>query len=289
MKKIFKFICGVLLMGSLMSFSSCSSKKVTWAGCRSSSYGIKPFPSVEEWCGYVNKVKSNYPGSQGALIWIVGKVNEGAWTCNLNFPVGETPENVFDNTDDVNEKYLREFDDKNYAVWLQVEPGNADLNELATIVLNRYKRHKCVKGFGVDVEWFKPANTNGYGRKFTDEMAEELDATVKAVNKNYTLFVKHWDYDWLPPTYRSDMIFVNDSQEFESMDHFKEEFTDWAEHFQENPVIFQIGYRADKHLWGKLNNPVKDLGNFLVEDLYPYQQHGIIWVDFTLRDVLENK
>ncbi|GAG84397.1 unnamed protein product [marine sediment metagenome] len=61
------------------------------------------------------------------------------------------------------------------------------------------------------------------------------------------------------------------------------EFTSWGSRFYPNPVMYQIGYPADKNWWNKLDNPPKDIGDALDEAIP--NDMGIIWVDFTLRDV----
>ena len=270
---------------------------VEWAGCRSSEYGIDPFPSASKWVSYVNKMSGYYEGSNGALIWIVGTIREDRKDkkknyCRLNFPnpstVSDTTNILFYEDEDENEAALTAFDKAGFSVWLQVEPGDADLVTLATIVMNKYKSHPCVKGFGVDVEWIKPAGTNGYGTRLSDSDAKKIDEAVKAVNPNYSVFVKHWDSRWLPKTYRSDMIFVNDSQMFGSLEEMQEDFQDWANHYAPNGVMFQIGYENDRDLWKpSFKLPARDLGAYLIDGLEKNgQKRGIIWVDFTLTEVL---
>ena len=270
---------------------------VEWAGCRSSEYGIDPFPSASKWVSYVNKMSGYYEGSNGALIWIVGTIREDRKDkkknyCRLNFPnpstVSDTTNILFYEDEDENEAALTAFDKAGFSVWLQVEPGDADLVTLATIVMNKYKSHPCVKGFGVDVEWIKPAGTNGYGTRLSDSDAKKIDEAVKAVNPNYSVFVKHWDSRWLPKTYRSDMIFVNDSQMFGSLEEMQEDFQDWANLYAPNGVMFQIGYENDRDLWKpSFKIPARDLGAYLIDGLEKNgQKRGIIWVDFTLTEVL---
>ena len=272
---------------------------VEWAGCRSSEYGIDPFPTASKWVSYVNKMSGYYEGSKGALVWIVGTIREDKSDksksyCRLNFPqpagvsVAANSNILFSHDEDENETALKAFDKAGFSVWLQVEPGNADIDQLASIVMEKYKSHPCVKGFGVDVEWHKPYGTRGYGTKLTDDYAEKIDKAVKKVNPAYSVFVKHWDPRWLPPTYRSDMIFVNDSQQFKSLEEMQEDFQDWANHYTPNGVMFQIGYEADRDLWKRpFKVPARDLGAYLIDGLDKNgQKRGIIWVDFTLTEVL---
>ena len=318
-------ITGVLfLMTTGISCYSCASDggssvnaQAKWAGCRSSEYGIKPFPTSSEWKTYVNKMTSYYKESTGALVWIVGGVTEYSskhpemsWTCHLNFPVSDAElaeiglsksssslEGIRFAEEDEYEEYFTAFDKAGYDVWLQVESGKCDLETLAKIVMNHYKKHPCVKGFGIDVEWYNPGNYKnndggkgtrfkGYGTQLTGEVAKKVDATVKAIKPSYNVFVKHWDPKWLPDTFPADMIFVSDSQMHESLEAMQQHFQYWAELYYPNNVFFQIGYDEDEDLWGSYKNPAKELGAYLLNGIKDPNKCGIIWVDFTLKSVL---
>ena len=259
---------------------------VTLAGCRSSRYGIRPFPADGEWISYAEKIRSPFPGSAPAFIWIVGCIGNNGH-CYLNFPLGEPVEKASGSPVDRNEPFLTLCDEKGCHVWLQVEPGDADIVTLASRTLTRYSHHPSVKGFGVDVEWYKCANTKGCGTPLDDDVAEALDKAAKKVDRRFTCFVKHWDKKWLPKRYRSDMIFVNDSQGHSSLASMQNEFKRWADYFAPNTVIYQIGYKADAKIWEPLDQPVKTLGDLFASGVQTNQTCGIIWVDFTVRRVTE--
>ena len=108
---------------------------------------------------------------------------------------------------------------------------------------------------------------------------------VKAVKSDYTLFVKHWNRKWLPSSTEG-MIYVNDSQGFHGLEDMQEEFAKWASRYDPNPVMFQVGYSADEELWSTFSDPAKGLGEFIVSGLETDNDIGIIWVDFTLNEVL---
>ena len=315
-------MCCFLIIVSMFGFASCAVKKsaetaetaapvatapaetareaeepaeyagVKWAGIRVSSYGMKHsfgednFPSVEDMIGFSSKMEGLYPGSTGAYILIVGTVSEKDWTCRLAFPTSKKIDLVKPQENDFYEPYLTAMDKAGYCVWLQVEPGNADLVELAKEVMNRYKHHSCVNGFGIDVEWYKPEGTDGYGTKLSEEVAADVLEAVRAVNPDYTVFVKHWDGAWLPDM-EEGFIYVNDSQQFRSLKQMQDEFSSWAFLFEPNPVMFQIGYDADRVVWGKMDNPALELGSALVSECDFGNDIGIIWVDFTLDDAME--
>ncbi len=258
------------------------------AGCRQSIYGIDPAPSNEEWEQDMKIMASNWPGSTPSGVWIVGILSlPDKEACRLEFPApdnGDYPYIIFENVDR-HENYLDYFDTHGIKVWLQVEPAFADLPTLIDLVLDRYEHHECVIGFGVDVEWHQyKAGKDRFGVEVTDEQAENWEAEVKLHNEDYTLFLKHFWYTYMPPVYRGDIIFVDDSQGFSSLSDMVTEFRDmWAIKFYPNIVGFQYGYEADQNWWSQLNNPPKDIGDAIAAEVE--QDMGLFWVDFTLRDV----
>jgi hypothetical protein len=153
-------------------------------------------------------------------------------------------------------------------------------------VLDRYRHHPSVIGFGVDGEWHQYSQHNDWGVPIDDESAEKWERLVKSYNPDYQLFLKHWDRKWMPKNYRGDIIFVSDSQMFKNKNHMLSEFTEyWGKYFYPNTVFYQIGYPADKELWRSFDNPIKKWGVSLANS---HQQNiGIFWVDFSLKDAVQ--
>mgnify|MGYP001055836706 CR=1 FL=1 len=259
--------------------------KVIFAGVRSSNYGIKPFPEPPAWEIAIKTMTGYFEGSTPCAIWIVGELSRPK-DCHLFFPGDgkEYPQIQFDPVDK-HEAFLSAFDKAGIKVFLQVEPAHADMNILIDLVLSRYKHHPCVIGFGVDVEWHREADNPQWGVKVDDALAQQWEAKVKSYNPKYRLFLKHWDNRWMPPKYRGEIVFVDDSQELKDLDAMVTEFvSDWANFFYPNMVMFQIGYRSDRPWWSKMNHPPQTIGDAL--RIRIKQEIGIIWVDFTLREVL---
>jgi len=257
--------------------------KVVYAGVRSSSYGIDPFPEPAEWRAAMEIMSGYFTGSKPCAIWIVGEI----WgsDCHLFFPSdGRAHPNVsFQNLDD-HERFLSDFDFHGIRVFLQVEPSDADMGILVDLVMNRYKHHPCVVGFGVDVEWYRETSHPGWGAKVPNDTARAWEARVKRHGSDYRLFLKHWDHGWMPQQYRGDIVFVNDSQGFPNLQSMVNEFKNWGRFFRPNRVFFQIGYEADQNWWGRLTCPPETMGKAIADQIE--QQCGIFWVDFTLSDVL---
>ena len=265
--------------------------KIEWAGFRFSEGGVKDnygkIPDGDSWVEFVKKMKSHFNDDAKPTVVVIVSQNSDDTINMFGFPApkgySETKYIKYDDKDKF-EKILTKFDEVGFNVWLQVEPGDNDLIELAEIVFKQYGHHTCVKGFGIDLEWWYRSD-DGKGSKLSDKDAKKIVEYVRSINKEYTVFAKHWEIDYMPKTYRDGMIFVDDSQDFETMSNVKSEFKDWAKAFEDNPVFFQIGYEADEHLWVK--SPV-DFAKTIINEVTKYNKHvGILWVDFTMKAALQ--
>ena len=285
MKYITIFFISLCFLVGCIPKETGDSNHIIYSGARSSSYGIRPFPSEDNWVNALNTLKNYFPGSKASAIWIVGELMRGD-SCRLFFPSdGNQYAYVHFEDYDKHESFLSAFDENDVEVFLQVEPGKADVVRLINLVLSRYKHHPSVVGFGIDVEWYGHSEQRGEGIPVNDSTAALWESTVKSFNQDYRLFLKHWDRDWMPSHYRGDIVFVSDSQIFEKMSDMLEEFdTYWADYFYPNMVIFQYGYRSDKKWWSQLEDPVKTLGDSVASRVK--QNCGVFWVDFTLREVV---
>ncbi|MBI4648445.1 MAG: T9SS type A sorting domain-containing protein [Bacteroidia bacterium] len=142
--------------------------------------------------------------------------------------------------------------------------------------------HPCVKGFGIDVEWLN-AQDYSEGQHVTDSMAQHWEQSVKSINSDYTLFLKHYSKNWMPSVYRGEILFVDDSQDFPSLNSMVSEFFDWGTFFSSNKVAFQYGYPIDDPWWSQYADPMLTIGNALKGDIE--NCYGLFWVDFTICDV----
>ncbi len=292
MKKIFLLLVGLICLNFCnkdYKFSSNLVKNnVVMSGVRSSAYGIRPFPHPVIWENGIKIVNEHYDGNSiPSALWIVGVMGRESKYCRLEFPVDTSKYvNIECLQYDKHEKYLSHFDSTGVKVFLQVEPAMANVDTLIKLVLDRYSHHPCVVGFGVDAEWHQYTEREDWGVPIKDSEAERWEIIVKNYNSDYQLFVKHWDRNWMPKTYRGDIIFVSDSQMFRNRKHMITEFTEyWGPYFHPNTVFYQIGYPADKDLWNSLNDPIKEWGITLANG--HQQDIGIFWVDFSMRDAID--
>jgi len=202
----------------------------------------------------------------------------------LSFPRPDRGEYPFIHfaSSDLDESYLSAFDRADIAVWLQVEPGNADVDTLIDLVLGRYGHHPCVVGFGIDVEWFR-RDEGRDGRAITDVEARWWSRRVKQHNPSYRLFLKHYTPGKLPPTERGEILFINDSQGFPGLRSMAREFRSWGRRFQPAEVGFQYGYPSDRAWWATYRDPATLITRELHEDVP--NARWFFWVDFSVLEV----
>jgi hypothetical protein len=229
----------------------------------------------DEWAQAIFNVNGKFPGSRPWVTWAVGDLKDA------------TPL-----TDAQHEEHLAHMDALGVDVFLEVWPSGADVNDLIDTYLGRFKHHPSVKGFGVDLEYHKP--------RPDDAVARMWDQRIKSHGKHYRMFLKHWELNYMPATYRGgggsagagadagklDVIFINMSSEA-SIDALNKEFAEWANHFAPAAVAFQIGYPSDEDGidgrkdkgWWRLTDPIKDWGDQLRAMIKnPEQEVGLLWV-----------
>jgi hypothetical protein len=256
------------------------------AGLRASNYGITPFPLPSWWVNSINSMASRFPGSVGEQIAVVVEVSGGGGrgNCWAHFPQPATGTWPNVNWDDIDlfESTFDAFDASGIKVWLQVEPARCDVPMLIDLLMQQYGHHPSVIGFGVDVEWYRK-DLARYGKPVTDAEAQAWVAQTQTYNSNYLVFLKHWLTEKMPPTYRTGLVFIDDSQGHGSLNAMVAEFSNWGQTFAPSPVGFQYGYQSDKSWWSSLNDPPRTIGNALLANIP--NTRDLVWVDFTAYDI----
>ena len=251
------------------------------AGIRSSTYGRPDDPGPGYWARTGTEIAAKFPGAKPEAIWIVSRLKGRGTEMSFPVPPGTDPL-ITGMSEDISEPVLKLFDELGYRVWLQTEPGWAPIEEVFHVILERYGHHKCVVGVGVDVEWHRSNNPDA-GDPVTDEMAEAWLAEARSHDPSYRMFLKHFRQDVMPPAARDGILFVDDSQIFDSADAMIAEFAEWGKSFAPAPVGFQYGYRTDKPWWGPMKDPVKEIGDRILAAAPNTEM--LIWVDFSIQDV----
>jgi hypothetical protein len=284
-ERLIEFVLLVLIVVSIVGCRrSKSGAEVTeptlGAGFRYSTYGPEYDPGPAYWADVGQQMASRFPGATPQGIWIVGRL--GGRGVYLSFPVTSANRCILGSPTDDNDETLALFDQLGVQVWLQVEPGEAPVEELIHMMLEQYGHHPCVIGVGVDVEWYQSYD-RPEGKAVTDEEAMAWLAAARSHGARYRLFLKHWLIEKMPPTAREGILFVDDSQQFPSLDVMVDEFVDWGEAFAPAPVAFQFGYRADQRWWGELDDPPGEIGERILAAVP--NTEALYWVDFTVLEV----
>src|SRR4051812_43583295 len=92
-------------------------------------------------------------------------------------------------------KILSPLDELGVDIFLEIYPRKT--NDVVALLdgdswIAESVKHKCVKGFCVDLEYYKAV---------TDDMAKAWDEKIKSRDATYRLALKHWQQDFMPPTY----------------------------------------------------------------------------------------
>jgi hypothetical protein len=226
------------------------------------------FMPPEYWANLTEQIASSIKGTSPANIWVVGRiVFSPPGTCILSFPSNQTYPHMFFEAEDANEDCLKAFDDNEIKVCLEVEPGFADVNQLINVVLERYGHHPCILGVAVDLEWRWNSPQTRETVPVTDDEANQWLSSIKSHNPNYKLFLIHWLTNVMPHTAREDIVFIDDAQDFNSLDSLVEDSKLWGRNFSRTDVGCIFGYRKDLDWLSKLENPPKDIGLALIQNI----------------------
>jgi len=263
------------------------------AGFRASSYGLGDnaldFSDYSYLGGVGTEMAGYFADGRPSALWIVGEIassGEYAGSTMLNFPNdGPAVDHALFAECDGNEAALDHFDSLGYRLWLQVEPGLADVGELIDAIINRYGHHECVIGVAVDVEWFDTVDGSGGGGYVSDADATAWKAALAAHDPGYSLLLKHWQPEHMPSgsAARDGIIFMSDSQGMSSFSQLQGYFDDWASAFSSQDIAFQVGYPNDQTWWSAMTSPPEDICTAL-KGSYGSRMKACIWVDFTITD-----
>lgn len=276
------------LLPTLLGAPCGTSSPVPGVGFRWSPYGVPEGsdPGVGYWADVAVDSALGLPGSVPRGIWLACEVlfDSGGTLCDFD---GSAADPLIAFTGDASDPIaaaLSVFDAEGVQVWLQVEPGFADVDELISLLLDRYGNHPSVYGVGVDLEWYRNAQeAGGLGEPVGDVLARRWVETVRSFVPRRRLFLKHWRVDHMPLTERAFITFVDDSQEHVSLAAMVAEFAAWNAAFAPGRVAFQYGYDSDRAWWAALPDPPHDVAAAIRAGVP--RASGLFWVDFTALDV----
>jgi hypothetical protein len=265
--------------------------QVKVAGWRSSEYGDDNPNGHDQtdtsyWISVAQKMSSKFPGSTPGGVLVIGEIDGSPGSATKTFlpfpkPTGTYPNVTFGTTDAI-DPLLTAYDNAGLKVYLQVESADADIQMLMDLIMNQYKQHPSVMGFGVDVEWYHEAQYPGWGRKLTDTEVNSWATKVTTYNPNYRLMVKHWDATYLSNARPNNVLFLTDSEAIGSLSAATSEYIAWVDHFGTSQVGFQIGYPSDMSWWSKLADPVSSMINPVITARPNANIGAVYWVDFSV-------
>ena len=263
------------------------------AGFRSSDYGGPSngnkygHDQVDPayWVMVAQQMSAKFPGSSPGAQFVVGYVEKQDTSTFIPFPAPEgyegTKNVTFGDYNGVEEKMLTAFDNAGMKIILQVEPGDANVSRLATMILNKFKSHPSVVGFGVDTEWLNAWSYKD-GRPATDSEIQSWLNAVHAVNPNYKLLIKHWLPSHLGSGHVTGVTYITDSLNLGSYQGAVDEYVNWANSFSGSEVGYQIGYEEDMNWWLPMSDPAKSLVTDIKARVPSANIYSVYWVDFAI-------
>jgi hypothetical protein len=280
-------------ISKMSTISTDNSSLVKVAGFRSSDYGGPSNGNVyghdqndpAYWVSVAQRMQAKFPGSYPGAQYVVGYIETPETSTYMPFPAPagyERMANVdFAKTNGVEEAMLTAFDNVDMKVILQVEPGDANVSELATMILNKFKNHSSVVGFGVDTEWL---NAYSYkdGRPATDAEIQNWLKAVHDVNSSYKLLVKHWLPDHLGSGHIEGVTYVTDSLNVGSYQEALNEYVGWAKTFNGSEIGYQIGYEEDMTWWLPMDDPAPTIIADIKVQVPTANIYNVYWVDFAV-------
>ena len=182
---------------------------------------------------------------------------------------------------DENSDYLNSFDEHGVKVWLEIEPGSANVDELIDLVLLNYKDHSSIRGVAIDVEWLEYLNYNE-GRAVSDAEVTSWINKIRSYNPDYDLMLIHWDVNKMPSIQPEGVIFNNDGQSSSDLNNFLEGASSWGNSFN-GDVGYTIGFPSDRAWWQELLDPAGEISNSLFQEVENTEE--VLWASWTINEI----
>jgi len=265
------------------------------AGWRSSDYGIEDSTAVRQgdaayYTAVAKTMAAMFSGSKPGGLYTVGYIETN--TTMLPNELGLAVAGITGIHIDAlgnqasPEAMLTAFDQAGLNVILSIEPGKANVVQLAVAILNKYKNHPSVKGFGVDNEWYMSE-----GGKMSVNTASLLRNAIIGINPTYKTVLKHFDSSKLPKGITG-IVYLTDSCGFNSKAAAEADYVAWAKSFSGSEIGYQFGYDEkecgtpdDTNWWqpmGSGGQPALSLIQDIKAKVPSANIYSVYWVDFTI-------
>lgn len=269
-------------------------KTTNYVGLRRSSYGLKVKNRDNAWWAVrAKEFAASITGersTQPVIIQIVSIYLDDDGSTLFEFT---RPENYSGSTKNMifrpgaidHEKALTTYDQQGVKAILQLEPGNADVSASLEIAHLKFGHHPSIIGYGIDAEWYYTRESiDNTGLHIRDKDARTWMEKVLSFSRDYTLFLKHWDSEHMPPTYRHpNLWFLSDTQNYMTIAQLVGDMKLWNRAHGDQIVGYQIGYKADERWWKKMKRPSVEISQSILKGIP--NTRFLFWVDFTLNKI----
>ena len=264
-------------------------KGTYYAGLRRSAYGLVSKNQHDKWwaeqarefAGVISDVQAVEP----VIIQIISVyLNNGTTRFGFERPAryrGSKHNMTFRPGPIDHERALTTYDRRGVKAIVQIESGNADVLSCLNIAHLQFGHHPCIIGYGIDAEWyFTRESKDNTGLPLRDEEVKRWVQKILSFDPRYTLFLKHWKPDHMPPTYRHpNLWFLSDSQDFPSLEKLLDDLRSWDDAHKDHVVGYQYGYEADRRWWMQMRHPPADISRAILRDIP--NTRFLFWVDST--------
>ncbi|QEN05773.1 hypothetical protein EW093_14040 [Thiospirochaeta perfilievii] len=261
-----------------MLFVSCvtnSNKIDHYIGTTGARYGITPFPDSNKWYSYLGDLnrdlgkKKNY-----SILWSVGTYRFNG--IQMNFP-GEGDDNLFYDEIDYNSKYLDFFSKKKVNTYLLIEVQSLEIDRAIKSTLEYYKKFSTVKGICIDFDFFS-------SELIEDEQIESWLKSIKEINKNFNLIIKHWDINRVEAYKNDSVLYLQSLEDVNSLEEVKIRNLLWSKKYYPSAVGVEIGY-IDSNFWSEYSEPIKYIYNELNSN--SISNTSIFWSESSLKKIVD--
>jgi len=281
-----------------LNINPLSNDNKIYVGYRRSSYGDLHRYSDNAWWAqqaidFAEKLKQKGINATPIMIQIVSTEYQGNAAFEFAQPKnyrGSTVNMLFNPDNSLDEhpnhkKALDVYHEMGVKAIIQLESADANVIDALEVVHAKFKSHPAIIGYGIDNEWYrwqsyKDSTKLKTGEPMSNAVAKSIVDIVLSFNPNYTIFLKHWKPEHLPPTYRhNNLWFLFDGYGSNNLNEQINSFESWANRYEPTTVGFQFGYPPDQKWFKSLPHPMIDI-SITINEHIPTAKY-LFWVDFT--------
>lgn len=274
MVRIFSFVAVIFVL-----LVSCQSLENDFTiGTTAAMSVLDPFPEPHEWERYLDLLSKGFDKKTNrSVLWVTGTYSDKGIIFNFPGP-NNLNKNVYYSNIDYNEAFFSYFDKINLDVFLLIEPGVSSVEDCLDIVLEKYHRHKSIKGVCIDLEWYNHLSTR-------QSINTWLEIVLK-YDSHYKLLLKHWNINNIDSVLSDNLIYIQSMEGLSNLDEIKKRHFSWFRKFYPAHVGIEIGFESDYNLWFSDQNLLFKIDSDL--GLFTLNEGSIYWNEKTIMDFTES-